>query len=321
MSKNITILDKDYKNWIAELSSRYRKSQIKAAIKVNTELLKFYWELGRDIVGRDAENKYGSKFYSAISADLKKALPGAEGFSPSSIRYSKRFFLLYNPIIANFQQVAEKSEEIVNQLLSSLFSIPWGHHMLLIDKCSNSPDKALFFVQQAVEKGWSRSTLLNMLSTDLYERHGKALTNFQRTLPAETSELAQELTKDPYDFAFTGITGKHNEKLLKNKLLDNITKFLVELGTGFAYVGREYSLQVGNREQFLDLLFYNLNLSCYVVVEVKIGKFEVARAVRVFPSAGIPRRTSRTPRGCAWRQSTVRGRGSCHGRKPKRKMK
>ena len=276
MSKNITILDKDYKNWIAELSSRYRKSQIKAAIKVNTELLKFYWELGRDIVGRDAENKYGSKFYSAISADLKKALPGAEGFSPSSIRYSKRFFLLYNPIIANFQQVAEKSEEIVNQLLSSLFSIPWGHHMLLIDKCSNSPDKALFFVQQAVEKGWSRSTLLNMLSTDLYERHGKALTNFQRTRPAETSELAQELTKDPYDFAFTGITGKHNEKLLKNKLLDNITKFLVELGTGFAYVGREYSLQVGNREQFLDLLFYNLNLSCYVVVEVKIGKFEFA---------------------------------------------
>ena len=276
MSKNITILDKDYKNWIAELSSRYRKSQIKAAIKVNTELLKFYWELGQDIVGRDAENKYGSKFYSAISADLKKALPGAEGFSPSSIRYSKRFFLLYNPIIANFQQVAEKSEEIVNQLLSSLFSIPWGHHMLLIDKCSNSPDKALFFVQQAVEKGWSRSTLLNMLSTDLYERHGKALTNFQRTLPAETSELAQELTKDPYDFAFTGITGKHNEKLLKNKLLDNITKFLVELGTGFAYVGREYSLQVGNREQLLDLLFYNLNLSCYVVVEVKIGKFEFA---------------------------------------------
>lgn len=276
MSKNITILDKDYKNWIAELSSRYRKSQIKAAIKVNTELLKFYWELGRDIVGRDAENKYGSKFYSAISADLKKALPGAEGFSPSSIRYSKRFFLLYNPIIANFQQVAEKSEEIVNQLLSSLFSIPWGHHMLLIDKCSNSPDKALFFVQQAVEKGWSRSTLLNMLSTDLYERHGKALTNFQRTLPAETSELAQELTKDPYDFAFTGITGRHNEKLLKDKLLDNITKFLVELGTGFAYVGREYSLQVGNREQFLDLLFYNLNLSYYVVVEVKIGKFEFA---------------------------------------------
>ena len=276
MSKNITILDKDYKNWIAELSSRYRKSQIKAAIKVNTELLKFYWELGRDIVGRDAENKYGSKFYSAISADLKKALPGAEGFSPSSIRYSKRFFLLYNPIIANFQQVAEKSEEIVNQLLSSLFSIPWGHHMLLIDKCSNSPDKALFFVQQTIEHGWSRSTLLNMLSTDLYERHGKALTNFQRTLPSETSDLAQELTKDPYNFAFTGITGRHNEKLLKDKLLDNITKFLVELGTGFAYVGREYSLQVGNREQFLDLLFYNLNLSCYVVVEVKIGKFEFA---------------------------------------------
>ena len=292
MSKNITILDKDYKKWVMELSSRYRKSQIKAAIKVNTELLKFYWELGRDIEEMHVEKRWGENVIKSLSIDLQRENPDAHCFSRTNLYYVKKFYLLYfnsfenvqqlvgqiqkGSKSVNHQQVVVKSEEIVNQLLSNLFSIPWGHHTLLIDKCSNSPDKAFFFVQQTVENGWSRSTLLNMLSTDLYERHGKALTNFQRTLPAETSDLAQELTKDPYDFAFTGITGRHNEKLLKDKLLDNITKFLVELGTGFAYVGREYSLQVGNREQFLDLLFYNLNLSCYVVVEVKIGKFEFA---------------------------------------------
>ena len=136
--------------------------------------------------------------------------------------------------------------------------------------------EALFFVHQTVENGWSRDMLLNFMGTDLYERQGKALTNFQRTLPEETSDLARELTKDPYDFAFTGITGKYNEALLKEKLLGNITQFLVELGTGFGYLGKEYRLQVGEREQFIDLLFYNLNLSCYVVIEVKIGKFEFA---------------------------------------------
>ena len=292
MSKNITILDKDYKKWVTELSSRYRKSQIKAAIKVNTELLKFYWELGRDIEEMHVEKRWGENVIKSLSIDLQRENPDAHCFSRTNLYYVKKFYLLYFNSFENVQQlvgqiqkgsksvnhrqVVVKSEELVNQLLSNLYSIPWGHHTLLIDKCSNSPDKAFFFVQQTVENGWSRSTLLNMLSTDLYERHGKALTNFQRTLPAETSDLAQELTKDPYDFAFTGITGRHNEKLLKDKLLDNITKFLVELGTGFAYVGREYSLQVGNREQFLDLLFYNLNLSCYVVVEVKIGKFEFA---------------------------------------------
>ena len=148
--------------------------------------------------------------------------------------------------------------------------------MLLIDKCKEDPQKAIFFARQTVENGWSRSSLLNALSSDLYERKGKALTNFERTLPAETSDLAQELTKDPYNFAFTGITGRYNEKLLKDSLLNNITRFLVELGTGFAYVGREYGIMVGEREKFMDLLFYNLNLSCYVVVEVKIGRFEFA---------------------------------------------
>lgn len=279
MKSEFLILDSDYLDWVKELSARYRKSQIKAAVKVNQEMLRFYWELGKDIVKLNAENKYGSNFYTVISTDLKRLVPNASGLSPSNIRYAKRFFELYSSTYTNFQQLAEKSEtnlSLSEKMLTDLFSVPWGHHMLLIDKCSDNTQKALFFVHQTVENGWSRATLLNFLSSDLYERQGKAITNFKNTLPDVTSDLAQELTKDPYDFAFTGITGRYNERLLKDKLLNNITNFLVELGTGFAYVGKEYRLQVGEREQFIDLLFYNLQLSCYVVIEVKIGKFEFA---------------------------------------------
>ena len=160
--------------------------------------------------------------------------------------------------------------------MAELFVVPWGHHRYIIDKCADNPDKALFFVHQIIENGWSRNMLLNFLDSDLYERQGKAISNFSKTLPEESSDLAQEITKDPYNFAFTGITGRYNERLLKDKLLGNITRFLVELGTGFAYVGKEYRLQVGEREQFVDLLFYHLSLSCYVVIEVKIGKLEFA---------------------------------------------
>ena len=302
MGKAVTIQDKEYLEWIKDLSTRFRRSQIKAAVKVNEEMLRFYWELGHDIVERDAENHYGSRFFSILSHDLKEATSMTSGLSERNIRYAKDFYLLYSQEVGILQQPAAKSDlvdvtkdeeklqqpaaksndtilpQLVEQIKSEIFSVPWGHHMLLIDKCKNAPQKALFFVHQTMQNGWSRNMLLNFLDTDLYERQGKALTNFSRTLPDETSDLAQELTKDPYDFAFTGITGKYNERLLKDKLLNNITQFLVELGTGFAYVGKEYRLQIGNTENFIDLLFYNLNLSCYVVIEVKIGKFEFADA-------------------------------------------
>ena len=309
MTKPINILDKDYTEWIKQLGTRYRRSQIKAAIKVNEEMLRFYWELGRDIVMRNAENKYGSGFMKCLSRDLKAENPDATCFSPTNLHYMKNFYLLYQRYTENPQQLAEKSmpqispqvveksahdtersenesveifqqvaekftEQVVEKIRHDLFSVPWGHHKILIDKFKKSPDKALFFVRQTVENGWSRDVLLNFISTDLYERQGKALTNFKRTLPDETSDLAQELTKDPYNFAFTSITGRYNERLLKDSLLNNITNFLIELGTGFAYVGKEYRIQVGERENFIDLLFYNLNLSCYVVIEVKIGRFE-----------------------------------------------
>ena len=302
MGKAVTIQDKEYLEWIKDLGTRFRRSQIKAAVKVNEEMLRFYWELGHDIVERDAENHYGSRFFSILSHDLKEATSMTSGLSERNIRYAKDFYLLYSQEVGILQQPAAKSDledvtkdeeklqqpaaksndtilpQLVEQIKSEIFSVPWGHHMLLIDKCKNAPKKALFFVHQTMQNGWSRNMLLNFLDTDLYERQGKALTNFSRTLPDETSDLAQELTKDPYDFAFTGITGKYNERLLKDKLLNNITQFLVELGTGFAYVGKEYRLQIGDTENFIDLLFYNLNLSCYVVIEVKIGKFEFADA-------------------------------------------
>ena len=302
MGKAVTRQDKEYLEGIKDLGTRFRRSQIKAAVKVNEEMLRFYWELGHDIVERDAENHYGSRFFSILSHDLKEATSTTSGLSERNIRYAKDFYLLYSQEVGILQQPAAKSDledvtkdeeklqqpaaksndtilpQLVEQIKSEIFSVPWGHHMLLIDKCKNAPQKALFFVHQTMQNGWSRNMLLNFLDTDLYERQGKALTNFSRTLPDETSDLAQELTKDPYDFAFTGITGKYNERLLKDKLLNNITQFLVELGTGFAYVGKEYRLQIGDTENFIDLLFYNLNLSCSVVIEVKIGKFEFADA-------------------------------------------
>ena len=289
MSKSINILDQDYIQWIKELSSRYRRSQIKAAVKVNQEMLQFYWELGKDIVEKKAESRWGSGFMKNLSRDLKEVNPDATCFSETNLLYMKNFYLLYQPYLEITPQLGEQitqqvveqkvnaiTPQLVEQIRNDLFSVPWGHHRFIIDKFKEQPEKALFFVRQTVENGWSRDMLLNFMGTDLYERQGKALTNFARTLPEETSDLARELTKDPYDFAFTGITGKYNERLLKDKLLGNITQFLVELGTGFGYLGKEYRLQVGEREQFVDLLFYNLNLSCYVVIEVKIGKFEFA---------------------------------------------
>lgn len=292
MNKPIGILDKDYLQWVKELCKRYRQSQIKAAVKVNTEMLKFYWSLGRDIVAIKAEARWGSKFFVNLSRDLKEQNPEATCFSPTNLLYMKNFFRLYQDYSEITPQVGEQIEnerieassnkltiitpQIGEQIKNDIFSLPWGHHKLLIDKILQMPQKALFYVHQTVANGWSRNVLHNFIDSSLYERQGKALSNFKSTLPAIDSDLAQELTKDPYNFAFTGITKPYNERILKDALLNNITKFLTELGTGFAYVGKEYRLQIGEKENFIDLLFYNLNLSCYIVLEVKIGSFTFA---------------------------------------------
>ena len=267
--KSITITDNEYIEWVKDLSKRYRQSQLKAAVKVNSEKLLFNFNLGRDIVEMHAEERWGEGVIMQLSKDLKTELPGVEGLSKSNIYYCKRFYLLYNEQIKIFQRPGGKFEGDTH----AIFLIPWRHHCLIMDKAKNDVKKALFFVDKTLENGWSRAMLLNWIDTGLYEREGKALSNFTATLPAPDSDLAQEVTKDPYNFAFAGVRGDYNESLLKQALLSNITDFLIELGTGFAYVGKEYRLQIGETENFIDLLFYHLELRCYVVVEVKIDKF------------------------------------------------
>lgn len=292
MSKGLTIIDKDYTRWVEDLSVRYRRSQVKAAVKVNREMLKYYWELGCDIEEMHVEERWGESVIKNLSTDLKHRNPNSTGLSRTNIYYAKKFYLLYSQCLKVVPQPvgllgdekvpqpvaqvhsSEVVPQTVEQLEEMLFSIPWGHHRYLMDRYGTEPAKALFYVRKTMEEGWSRDVLLNFMDTDLYEREGKALTNFTRTLPDETSDLAQELTKDPYNFAFTGIAQLYNERILKDALLDNISQFLLELGTGFAYVGKEYRLQIGQKEKFIDLLFYNLKLSCYVVIEVKIGEFD-----------------------------------------------
>ena len=290
MSKGLTIIDKDYTRLVEDLSVRYRQSQIKAAVRVNQELLKYYWELGRDIEEMHVEERWGQSVIKNLSVDLQLKNPNSTGLSRTNIYYAKKFYLLYSQYLkvvpqvvgqlenGKAQQAVKDSPEIVpqpvGQLEEMLFSIPWGHHRYLIDRYGTEPAKAFFYVKKTMQEGWSRDVLLNFMDSGLYEREGKALTNFTRTLPDETSDLAQELTKDPYNFAFTGITKPYNEQILKDALLANISQFLLELGTGFAYIGKEYRLQIGQKEKFIDLLFYNLNLSCYVVIEVKIGEFD-----------------------------------------------
>lgn len=273
MSKHL-ILDKDYTDWIASLSNRYRSAQIKAAVNINREMLSFYLLLGKDIVERQSENKYGTGFFKILSRDLKEAIPEAKCFSERNIYYICRFYKMYKSILP---QVGAKSDEaILPQSDAILFAIPWGHHKVLIDKFFDEPQTALFYLSEAGRQGWSRNMLLNMVDTDLHLRQGKAISNFKELLPSPTSDMAQELTKDPYMFDFTNMVAPYQERELKEALLHEITKFLLELGEGFAYVGREYRLKVGETEQFTDLLFYNLKLRCYVVIEIKTGKFEAA---------------------------------------------
>jgi len=285
--KNITIMDKDYKEWIRDLSARYKSCQIKAAIKVNSEMLRFYWSLGRDIVKYNLDNKYGSHFYSLSSKDLQSELPDVSGLSERNLHYMKDFYLLYSQNNSILPQVAAElgNENLpqvaanfnctnVPQVAEQLFCIPWDHHRRIIDKCKGNPQKALFFVQKTIENNWSRAVLLNFLDTDLYERQGKAITNFRDKLPLAQGDLAQQITKDPYCFDFLTLRERYDEKELKDALMDNIQKFLLELGNGFAFVGREVRLMVGEKEKFMDMLFYNIKLHCYVVLEVKVEEFD-----------------------------------------------
>lgn len=262
MDKEI-IKTESYKNWISDLKTRYKQSQIKASVAVNRELLKFYFELGKDISEKQFNNTYGSSFYKTLSADLIREFPDSKGFSPTNLKYAFYFYDLY-----------KEEVQICPQLVDDLCRIPWGHIRYIIDNCKSDSKKALFYVNQTLQNNWSRNVLLNFINSNLYERQGKAITNFSHKLSVPAGDLAQQITKDPYSFDFLSLRTDYDEKELKDALIGNIEKFLLELGKGFAYMGREYRLEVGSTEQFLDMLFYNTNLRCYIVIEVKTGKFE-----------------------------------------------
>lgn len=251
----------DYKQWLSDLKTRFRQVQLKAAVAVNTELLQFYWQLGADIQAKQAAQAWGSGFLESLSQDLMQEFPEMKGFSLRNLKYIRQWHSFW------------AGSAIGQQAVAQLVSIPWGHNLAIISKC-HSQAEALYYVQQTQAHGWSRSVLTHQIESGLWQRDGKAFTNFAQTLPAPQSDLAAQVLKDPYVFDFLSLTPEHTERELERALIDHITHFLLELGAGFAYMGRQVPLQVGEREFFLDLLFYHARLHCYVVVELKTVDFE-----------------------------------------------
>jgi len=260
--------DKEYRAWFSDLKLRIRQSQLKAAVKVNTELIDLYWSMGKDIVEKQEKAKWGDGLMKQLSADLKKEFPDIQGFSISNLKYIKQWYLFYNERIEKSQQAVGQLK-LVQQLV---VKIPWGHNLKIISKCE-SIDEALFYINKTIEYGWSRDMLSAHIKLDEYKRIGSSATNFSLTLPPVQSDLAQQTLKDPYNFDFLALTEGYKEYELENALAENITRFLLELGAGFAYVGRQVPLMVGNKEFFIDLLFYHLKLRCYVVIELKAVEF------------------------------------------------
>ena len=259
------MLTPDYKKWLTDIKQYIRQSQIKAAIKVNNELIKVYWRLGKDIAERYVP-VYGSDFYNTLSRDLMHEFPSMKGFSVTNLKFCRRFFEFYHQSDIIRQQV-------VDEFSSPIFHIPWGHHIQLLTKCK-SVDEALFYVRKTVENGWSRAVLLNHIDAELHLTQGKAISNFSCMLPSPMSDLAQQSLKDPYCFDFLCLQESYSERQLQDALTTQLTRFLLELGNGFAFVGQQYRLQVGTQEFFADLLFYHLKLRCYIVIELKVDKFK-----------------------------------------------
>jgi len=252
-----------YTKWIKKIAQRFRATQVKAALKINSTILEFYCSVGRDISARQSENSYGVDFFTKVSNDLKRKLPEISCFSPRNLRYMEKFYHLYCKVI-----------KILPQAGAKLYNIPWGHAKQIIDKFFAEPEKAIFYVQKTIENGWSRAVLLNMLDSGLFEKQGKATHNFEQTLPDEQSELAKDIIKDPYNFNFLALSENYKELDLQQALEQNLYRYLMELGKGFAFVGRQVRIEVNGDEFFCDQLFYHTKLHCYVVVELKVIKFE-----------------------------------------------
>lgn len=271
-------LNKDYINWLSEVKAKIRTAQVKAALAANRELVLFYWELGRMISIKLNKSNWGDKVLTNLSKDLKAEFPESKGFSVRNLKYTKYFYEFYHPAIgqqavaqlqnSELQQVKD-AEEIKQQVVAQ---IPWGHNIKIFTK-TKSLEEAHFYIQQTIENGWSRDVLALQLKSDLYSRKGSAITNFKQTLPAPQSDLAQQTIKDPYAFDFLTMTKPYNERDVEQQLVKHISKFLLELGKGFAFVGRQYHLEIDESDYYIDLLFYHTKLKCYVVIELKNTKF------------------------------------------------
>lgn len=259
-------IDSDYKSWLNELKSQIKRSQIKAAISVNSELIQLYWNIGKQITEKQKDAQWGDGLINLLSKDLRNEFPNMNGLSTKNLRYCRQFYLFYNQQNTIWQQVVAKLPE-------TLFSVPWGHHILIMSKTKNL-DEALFYCNKTIENGWSRAVLEYQIETDLAGRQGKAIHNFTQTLPAIQSDLARELLKDPYHFDFLSLTEQAKERDLENGLIRHLSKLLLELGKGFAYMGQQYPIRVGSKEYRTDLLFYHTKLKCYIVIELKLKDFE-----------------------------------------------
>jgi predicted nuclease of restriction endonuclease-like (RecB) superfamily len=252
------ILPDNYRQLLDELKAEIRRTRLRAMVAANTELLRLYWYIGRAILTQQQQAGWGAKIIERLAADLRSGFPDMQGLSRRNLLYMRKF--------------AEEfpDPEFVQRVVAQL---PWSHYVILMDKVKG-PETRLFYMGKAFEHGWSRDVLSLQIKSGLHERQGKAITNFDNCLPSPQSDLAQQLTKDPYLFDFLTLQEDYQEKDLENALTSHITKFLLELGAGFAYVGKQYHLEVSDQDFYLDLLFYHLKLRCYVVIELKRGKFQ-----------------------------------------------
>ncbi len=247
-----------YAAWLAGLKTRIQAARQHAVLAVNREMILLYWQIGRDILERQAAQGWGAKVIERLARDLCTAFPDMKGFSRANLMYMRAF------------AEAWPDAAIVQQLVGQL---PWGHNVMLLGKLRSAEDR-IWYAQRAIESGWSRNVLAMQIQTGLMGRSGKAVTNFEARLPAPQSDLARESLKDPYHLDFLGLTEDAKERQVEHALVGHITRFLLELGAGFAFVGRQVHLEVGGEDFFLDLLFYHIRLRCYVVVELKSGAFK-----------------------------------------------
>ena len=252
----------DYRQGLEDIKRRIQSAQTRAVLAANTELLQLYWDIGRQLAQWQKERDWGTAVVEQMATDLQSAYPGIKGFSRPSLFAMRQFYAFFSPRFGQFEFVSQPVRQI-----------PWGHIRTLLVKVK-SVDEALLYAQACVDNGWSRSVLTLQIEQRYHERIGQAASNFAKALPAPQSELVQQSLKDPYVFDFLTLQADAVERDIENQLVAHITRFLLELGKGFAFLGRQYALQVNGRDYFLDLLFYHARLKCYVVIELKAGAFK-----------------------------------------------